>query len=51
MSGICAAIQLQNKLGITSYTIFEKNADVGGTWFSNVYPGKLQIVLKVVLLL
>jgi len=39
VSGICAAIQLQKKLGLTSFTIFEKNAEVGGTWFNNVYPG------------
>lgn len=40
MSGLCAAIQLQKKLAITSFTIFEKNADVGGTWLNNTYPGK-----------
>ncbi|XP_037040355.1 FAD-binding monooxygenase ktnD-like [Bradysia coprophila] len=40
VSGICAAIQLQKKFGSSlSFTIFEKNRDVGGTWFSNVYPG------------
>src|SRR5579864_407829 len=37
MSGILAAIHLGNA-GI-AYTIVEKNADVGGTWFENVYPG------------
>jgi 4-hydroxyacetophenone monooxygenase len=36
-SGLCAAIQL-GKLDIP-YTIFEKNADVGGTWYENRYPG------------
>ena len=36
-SGLCAAIQL-GKLGIP-YTIFEKNAEVGGTWYENRYPG------------
>ncbi|KAG4072860.1 hypothetical protein HA402_002603 [Bradysia odoriphaga] len=39
MSGLCAAVQLQKKLAITSFTIFEKNPDVGGTWLSNTYPG------------
>ena len=36
-SGLCAAIQL-GKVGIP-YTIFEKNAEVGGTWYENRYPG------------
>jgi len=36
-SGLCAAIQL-GKHGIP-YTIFEKNAEVGGTWYENRYPG------------
>jgi len=36
-SGLCAAIQL-GKLGVP-YTIFEKNAEVGGTWYENRYPG------------
>ncbi|WP_072388241.1 NAD(P)/FAD-dependent oxidoreductase [Hyphomicrobium sp. CS1BSMeth3] len=36
LSGICAAIAL-SRLGIP-YRLFEKNADVGGTWFENVYP-------------
>lgn len=36
-SGLCAAIQL-GKLGIL-YTILEKNAEVGGTWYENRYPG------------
>lgn len=43
MSGLCAAIQLQKKLGISSFTLFEKNADVGGTWLNNVYPGNLYL--------
>ena len=37
MSGICAAIQLQ-EAGIP-FKIFEKNEAVGGTWFENRYPG------------
>ena len=36
-SGLCAAIQL-GKQGIP-YTIVEKNAEVGGTWYENRYPG------------
>ena len=37
MSGILAAIRLR-QAGI-AYTVIEKNADVGGTWFENRYPG------------
>lgn len=37
MSGLLAAIHLQDA-GIP-FTIFEKNDDVGGTWFENSYPG------------
>ena len=37
MSGILAAIRLR-QAGI-AYTVVEKNADVGGTWFENRYPG------------
>jgi 4-hydroxyacetophenone monooxygenase len=37
MSGLLAAIQLQ-QAGVR-YTLVEKNADVGGTWLENSYPG------------
>jgi len=37
MSGILAGIRLK-QAGVP-FTIIEKNADVGGTWFENVYPG------------
>jgi 4-hydroxyacetophenone monooxygenase len=37
MSGILAAGKLE-AAGI-SYTVIEKNADVGGTWLENTYPG------------
>jgi 4-hydroxyacetophenone monooxygenase len=37
MSGIAAAVRLK-QAGVP-YVIFEKNADVGGTWFENTYPG------------
>ncbi|KAF9936719.1 hypothetical protein BGZ65_002098 [Modicella reniformis] len=39
LSGICAAIQLQRQLQLTTYKVFELEADVGGTWFRNTYPG------------
>ena len=37
MSGILTAIRLQ-QAGV-AFTIIEKNADVGGTWLENTYPG------------
>ncbi len=37
-SGIAAAVALQNA-GIDDFTIFEMSAGVGGTWWSNRYPG------------
>ena len=37
MSGLLAAHRLQ-QAGV-AFTIFEKNADVGGTWYENQYPG------------
>lgn len=37
VAGICAAIRLQGA-GIP-YTVIEKNAEVGGTWYENRYPG------------
>jgi 4-hydroxyacetophenone monooxygenase len=37
MSGLLAAIRL-GQAGIP-YTVIEKNAGVGGTWFENHYPG------------
>lgn len=36
-SGVCAAIRFR-QAGIP-HIIFEKNDDVGGTWFENRYPG------------
>ncbi len=37
MSGLLTGIRLK-QAGI-EFTILEKNADAGGTWFENVYPG------------
>jgi 4-hydroxyacetophenone monooxygenase len=37
MSGLLAAIRLK-EAGIR-FTVIEKNADVGGTWLENTYPG------------
>ncbi|TWG81861.1 4-hydroxyacetophenone monooxygenase [Cupriavidus gilardii J11] len=37
VGGLCAAIRLQGA-GIP-YVVIEKNAEVGGTWYENRYPG------------
>ncbi|MFM0337263.1 flavin-containing monooxygenase [Paraburkholderia fungorum] len=37
-AGIGMAIRLQ-QMGITSFTIYEAAADLGGTWRDNTYPG------------
>ena len=37
MSGLLTGIRL-SQAGV-SYEILDKNADVGGTWFENTYPG------------
>ncbi|MCA9510653.1 MAG: NAD(P)/FAD-dependent oxidoreductase [Myxococcota bacterium] len=37
MSGLVAALRLQ-QAGIP-FVVLEKNADVGGTWYENTYPG------------
>ena len=39
MSGIMACIRLRQKVPNIDLVIYEKNADIGGTWFENVYPG------------
>ena len=36
LGGVCAAIRLE-QAGIP-FTVFDKNPDVGGTWFENTYP-------------
>ncbi|MEB3340711.1 NAD(P)/FAD-dependent oxidoreductase [Okeania sp.] len=38
ISGLCMAINLK-KAGITTFKIFEKADNVGGTWHDNTYPG------------
>ncbi|KAF8929403.1 monooxygenase [Dissophora ornata] len=38
-SGLCAAIRLQTQLDLKTFQIFELEPDLGGTWWSNTYPG------------
>src|SRR4051812_11670608 len=37
-AGLGTAIRLRQE-GIDDFVVFEKNPDVGGTWFDNSYPG------------
>ncbi|KAF4467927.1 sterigmatocystin biosynthesis monooxygenase stcW [Fusarium albosuccineum] len=39
VSGLCLAYKLRRSFENYSLTIYEKNPQVGGTWFENVYPG------------
>ncbi|KAK5676000.1 hypothetical protein LTS10_011289 [Elasticomyces elasticus] len=39
LSGITAAALLQAKVPGLKLTLIEKNADFGGTWYANTYPG------------
>ena len=38
-SGINCGIRIPQRLRNIDLTIYEKNADIGGTWFENRYPG------------
>lgn len=37
-SGMCAAIKLKQR-GIHDFVIYDKETEVGGTWWMNTYPG------------
>jgi len=39
LSGITAGILLPAKVPGIKLQIFDKNPDVGGTWYENIYPG------------
>ncbi|KAL6412036.1 hypothetical protein AUP68_04416 [Ilyonectria robusta] len=39
LAGILAGVLLPKKVPGIKLTIYEKNADLAGTWFENVYPG------------
>ena len=38
-SGLVAAIRLKESVPSLDLVLYEKNKDVGGTWFENTYPG------------
>ncbi|GAA5937635.1 flavin-containing monooxygenase [Sporobolomyces koalae] len=39
ISGLTALIQLKRQLNVSDIRVYEKGADLGGTWATNVYPG------------
>ena len=39
ISGICAGIELQRRLGLKDFIIVEKSVGIGGTWYDQRYPG------------
>lgn len=39
ISGILACIRFTQRIPNIELCIYEKNADIGGTWFENRYPG------------
>jgi hypothetical protein len=39
ISGILAAIKFREAVPDLNLTIYEKNPDLGGTWYENQYPG------------
>ncbi|KAI9663199.1 MAG: hypothetical protein M1821_008247 [Bathelium mastoideum] len=39
VSGLAAAIQVQQSMSDCEFDIYEKNGDLGGTWLENRYPG------------
>ncbi|KAL4995553.1 hypothetical protein BDV10DRAFT_196629 [Aspergillus recurvatus] len=39
ISGIISSIRLRQRIGKLDLCVYEKNADVGGTWLENRYPG------------
>lgn len=39
LSGIMACIRFRQRIPNVDLCIYEKNADIGGTWYENRYPG------------
>lgn len=39
ISGILTAINVQKNVQKLDLTIYDKNEELGGTWFENKYPG------------
>lgn len=39
MSGIMMAYKIQEQMKNVEHQIYERNANIGGTWWENRYPG------------
>lgn len=39
ISGILAAIRFPRRIPNVELTVYDKNSEIGGTWFENRYPG------------
>ena len=39
ISGIISTIRIAQRIPNAEIQIYEKNTDIGGTWFENTYPG------------
>lgn len=39
ISGIISSIRLRQRIDKLDLQVYEKNADIGGTWLENRYPG------------
>lgn len=51
LSGIQLAYQIQKHCENVEHVIYEKNADIGGTWLENRYPGKIPHLKRLSILL
>ncbi|KAF3286993.1 hypothetical protein TWF970_008823 [Orbilia oligospora] len=38
-SGLCMGAQLKKQLNVDDFVIYERHGDIGGTWYTNKYPG------------
>ncbi|KAK6514758.1 hypothetical protein TWF506_007123 [Arthrobotrys conoides] len=38
-SGLCMGAQLKKQLNLDDFVIYERHGDIGGTWYTNTYPG------------
>lgn len=43
VSGIMNAYYIQKELENVEHVVYEKNADIGGTWLENRYPGTFHL--------
>ena len=43
ISGILACVRFLQRIPNVEICVYDKNSDLGGTWFENRYPGKLRV--------